>query len=88
MNEITATELGRNLSDVLSRVQYQGESFLIQRNGQPVATLGPARRGVSLRELLVELEKLRIEDSSFADDLEAAIEEGRRSRVMEPTWLA
>lgn len=84
--EITATELGRNLSDVLSRVQYQGESFVIQRNGRPIATLQPAGRSTSLHELLRELAELRTGDALFADDLAAAVEEGRRSKVTEGQW--
>jgi antitoxin (DNA-binding transcriptional repressor) of toxin-antitoxin stability system len=36
---ITATELARNLSDILNRVRYQGERFLVERNGEAVAVL-------------------------------------------------
>jgi prevent-host-death family protein len=84
--EITATELGRHLSDVLSRVQYRGESFVIQRNGRPIATLQPAGRSTSLHELLRELAELRTGDPLFADDLAAAVEEGRRSKVTDGQW--
>ena len=38
---ITATELSRSLSDILSRVRYKGETFIVERNGVPVATLAP-----------------------------------------------
>lgn len=38
---ISATELARKLGDVLSRVRYRGESFLVERNGAPVARLEP-----------------------------------------------
>jgi prevent-host-death family protein len=40
---ISATELARNLGDVLGRIRYQGESFTIERNGKPVARLTPVR---------------------------------------------
>ncbi len=41
--KLTATQLARSLSDVLNRVQYKGERFIVDRNGRPVATLGPAQ---------------------------------------------
>jgi hypothetical protein len=33
---ISATELARKLGDVLGRVRYRGESFIVERNGAPV----------------------------------------------------
>jgi prevent-host-death family protein len=71
---ITATELSRKLSDVLSRVQYKGESFVIERNGQPVGVLGPpeAEKGPTWGELIRALDGKLTGDSSFADDLEWA----------------
>lgn len=38
---ITATELARNLSDILNRVRYKGERFRVERNGEVIAVLGP-----------------------------------------------
>jgi antitoxin (DNA-binding transcriptional repressor) of toxin-antitoxin stability system len=40
--EVTATEAARNLGDLLARVRYRGESFLIRRGKVVVAQLGPA----------------------------------------------
>jgi len=40
--KITATELARNLSDILNRVRYQGETFSVERNGEVVAELTPS----------------------------------------------
>ena len=42
--KITATELARNLSDILNRVRYKGESFIVERNGEVVGELAPAKR--------------------------------------------
>jgi prevent-host-death family protein len=36
---ISATELARRLGDILGRVRYRGDSFLVERNGEPVARL-------------------------------------------------
>ena len=72
---ITATELAKSLSDILSRVYYQGESFVIERNGQVVAALMPpeSHTGVTLGELVAKLRErgLLPVDDKFADDLEA-----------------
>ena len=38
---LSATQLARNLSDILNRVKYNDEAFVIMRNGEAVATLAP-----------------------------------------------
>jgi len=70
--KITATELSRNLSDVLNRVAYRGEEFVVERNGEVVATVGPPPipKGVTLRELVQKLRELPRPDDKFFDDLE------------------
>ncbi len=70
---ITATELSRALSDVLNRVRYRGESFLIERNGEPVATLAPAAPPASttVRDLIDRLGDLTLPGEGFAEELEA-----------------
>ena len=51
-NTVTATELARNIGDILSRIRYRRESFLIERNGRPVARIVPfeAAREPTVRE--------------------------------------
>ena len=70
---ITATELARSLSDILNRVRYKGERFLVERNGQPVAALGPAgpALGATGRELAAKLKGIPMAGPDFANDLEA-----------------
>jgi prevent-host-death family protein len=71
--KISATELARNLSDILNRARYRGETFVIERNGEPVAKIEPPpKQGISLRELAALLSELPRLDDDFADDLEAA----------------
>lgn len=69
---LTATSLARDLSDVLSRVRYRGESFVIERAGEPVAVVSPppVRAGASLATLAALIQE-HGRDPSFADDLEA-----------------
>jgi len=70
--KITATELGRNLSDVLNRVHYRGEAFEIERNGRTVALLQPAdeKPNSTSRTLAEIMRGYSPADPSFADDLE------------------
>lgn len=68
---ISATELARRLGDVLGRVRYRGDSFVVERNGEPVARLEPVAgsSATSLREGFAAW-SLAERDSTFADDLE------------------
>ena len=38
---ISVTEAARNFAECVNRVRYQGASFLLQKNGTPVARLVP-----------------------------------------------
>ena len=81
---ITATELSRSLSDILSRVRYRGERFMIQRNGDIVATLVPVEqpKRMTFRELAELMEKLPWPLEGFADDLEEI--QASQPRIGEP----
>ena len=70
---LSATDLARSLSDVLNRVRYRGETFIIERNGEPVAALTPPvpTPGCTLADLVSRLGDLDLPGEGFADDLEA-----------------
>lgn len=74
MTTISATEAARNFSEMLNRVRYRGEEFVIVRGGETVARLGPepgaAHRPLANWSDLVALFARRRRDASFADDLE------------------
>ena len=69
---ISATRLARQLGDVLGRVRYRGESFVIERNGSVVARLLPAQDGrrTSVRNALDAWRDAGTADSDFAAVLE------------------
>jgi prevent-host-death family protein len=71
---ITATELSKRLSDVLNRVKYRGERFVVQKNGESVATIIPVgdAPGITVKELIEKIGDLPPIGSGFADDLESA----------------
>ena len=38
---MTATEAARGFSELLNRVRYRGETFIIERGGVPIGELAP-----------------------------------------------
>jgi antitoxin (DNA-binding transcriptional repressor) of toxin-antitoxin stability system len=69
---ISATTMARQLGDLLGRIRYRHESFIIERNGVVVARLIPAEpepRG-SLRAALDAWRAASEPDADFADALE------------------
>jgi antitoxin (DNA-binding transcriptional repressor) of toxin-antitoxin stability system len=73
---VTPTELAKSLSDILNRVQYLQERFLIERNGGPIAALIPASlapgSGITMGQLGALLMELALPGEGFAEDLEAS----------------
>ncbi len=83
-HRISATELARKLGDVLGRVRYRGESFIVERNGSPVARLEPvaAVPAATLREVLASW-RAGGPDAEFAAALERV---GEADRAPENPW--
>lgn len=82
---ITATELAKNLSDILNRVRYRGETFVVERNGDRMATIGPAgpSQHATLADVLADIGHLRVPDG-LGDDLEAI--QAAQPKAEFPTW--
>lgn len=70
-HRISSTELARRLGDVLGRVRYRGDSFLVDRNGEPVARVVPIAVGsaTSLREAIDAWSGAAKSDPTFGADL-------------------
>lgn len=68
---ISATQAARTFSDLLNRVCYRGEEFIVERGGEPVCTISPVKplqcTGVELAALLTSLPK---PDAAFWDTVE------------------
>ncbi len=81
---IAATQLARGLGDVLGRIRYRGESFLIERNGVPVARIGPVKpeKLPRLREVVEAWTSIEADDR-FALDLAAV---GAADAPAEDPW--
>lgn len=86
-HRISATELARSLGDVLARVRYRGDSFLVERNGDPVARLSPVAEGsvTTVREAFAAWSSVGEPDAAFADALERV---GAADRPPEDPWAS
>ncbi|WP_037069405.1 type II toxin-antitoxin system Phd/YefM family antitoxin [Pseudonocardia acaciae] len=87
MKEMTATEVARNFSAVLDSVEA-GETVVITRGGERVATVAPAPRanGGALIEVLREIQdRDDVFDDTFAANV-AAIREATRPELDTDPW--
>lgn len=71
-HRISSTDLARTLGDVLGRVRDLGDSFLIERNGDPVARLVPVpgTAPATVREGLKAWSEAGEPETEFADALD------------------
>jgi prevent-host-death family protein len=61
---ISVTEAARNFADCVNRVRYQNVSFVLLKNGTPVARLVPEqKRSCTGRELAAALRKVDLSES-------------------------
>ena len=82
---ISATETARRLSELMNRVRYRGESFIVERGGKPVCEILPAQparfSGKELADLLRSLPKPDEGYLALAEKLSA-----KQSTVAESRW--
>lgn len=74
--DITVTEAARNFADCVNRAHYQNVTFVLRRNGSPVARLVPDGEKVCTgRELAAALTDAGLTDAeakAWHDDLRGA----------------
>jgi antitoxin (DNA-binding transcriptional repressor) of toxin-antitoxin stability system len=71
-HRITASLLARRLGDVLSRVRYRGETFLVERHNVTIARIEPTddQPQAALADAARAWMAGHDSDPSFADDIE------------------
>lgn len=70
-SRISATQAARTFSDLLNRVRYRGEEFVIERGGEPVGRLIPARPATrTVADLVQLLRSIPKPDDEYWDILE------------------
>jgi len=69
---ISSTELARTIGDVLGRIRFRRDTFIVEKNGKPVAVLAPyaGKRPMRLAEALRAWCEAGVPDVDFADLLE------------------
>lgn len=80
---VSATEAVRTFSDLLNRIRYRGEEFVVERAGEPVCRMTPAAlpRRLTLRELASLLREIPNADAGYASDVRRAVRsQGRLPR--------
>jgi antitoxin (DNA-binding transcriptional repressor) of toxin-antitoxin stability system len=85
--EITVTEAARNFAECVNRAHYQNVTFVLLKNGSPVARLVPDRAKTCFgRDLAGALSKLGLPESeakAWSRDLKAA---RKRLKVPMDRW--
>ena len=86
-HRISATELARQLGDILGRIRYRGDMFLVERNGEAVARVVPIEglSKTSLDEALRGWRAAGAPEADFADDLERV---GAADRPPDDPWAS
>ena len=74
-HRISATDLARRVGDILGRIRYRGDSFLVERNGEVVARVVPVTEhpAATLREAAAAWTGAGPTDGAFADDLDRVV---------------
>lgn len=75
MKRISATEASRTFSELLNRVRYRGDSFVVERGGEPICRIVPASmpKAVTLRAFAELLANAPKPDGEFEVDVRKAI---------------
>jgi antitoxin (DNA-binding transcriptional repressor) of toxin-antitoxin stability system len=90
--KLTVTEAVRNFSEILGRVRFKGERFVLLKGGKPVAELAPTDAAAPVRlgdlpAILDALPHLEPDDAErFDNDLESA--RGATGAAPAPPWAS
>jgi prevent-host-death family protein len=92
-SEISATEAARRFSEVVNRVRYRNETFVVKRGGEPVCEIVPVRtKTFTGRDFVGLLQSLPRPDKEFLDTVEKHVRrqpkteksKQRKSRASKP----
>jgi antitoxin (DNA-binding transcriptional repressor) of toxin-antitoxin stability system len=56
--KISATQAARSFSDVVARVRYQGEEFIVEKGGEAVCKISPLPSGSSVNSTIGDVLQL------------------------------
>lgn len=78
MKTLSVTEVARNFSAVMDRIEIDQEEVVLVRNHKPIARLVPEPSALNALEVMGDL--FRTLDDATADALTAAVACGRKGR--------
>jgi len=82
---ITATQAVRSFSELLNRVKYRGEEFIVERGGEAICRISPiTSSGTTLADLAGLLKSLPRMDEEYLKAVEEAARQKRE--VPESPW--
>ncbi len=84
-SEISATEAARRFSEVLNRVRYRNETFIVKRGGEPICEIAPVRAATFTgRELVELLRSLPHPDKEYLETIEQHVR--RQPKAEKSKW--
>jgi prevent-host-death family protein len=82
---ITVTEAARNFADCVNRARYQGTTFVLHKNGVPVARIVPEERKPRTGREIAAALRVALKDVHLGEDEATAwlhdIEESRKNLI-------
>jgi antitoxin (DNA-binding transcriptional repressor) of toxin-antitoxin stability system len=80
---ISVTEAARNFADCVNRAHYQGMTFVLYKNGAPVARIVPEKRKPRTGREIAEALRVALKDVHLSEEEATAwlldLEEARKS---------
>ncbi len=86
MRQVTATELARNLREVLDRVEFQREEHLVLRNQHQIARILPGPAHQTAQEAMGDLYRILSEDTGADWVLDSRTGGGHRLDELRDPW--
>jgi prevent-host-death family protein len=83
--EISATDARRRFSEILNRVRYRNETFVVKRRGEPICEIVPVRiAAFTGRDLVELLRSLPHPDKDYLDTVERHVR--KQPRTEKSRW--
>jgi prevent-host-death family protein len=80
-SEISATEAARRFSEVVNRVRYRNETFVVKRGGEPVCEIVPVRtKTFTGRDFVGSLRSIPHPGKEYLDAVEEHVRKQPRTR--------
>jgi prevent-host-death family protein len=84
-SEISATDAARRFSQVVNRVRYRNETFIVKRGGVPVCEIVPVRNATFTgREFVELLRSLPHPDKEYLETVEKHVR--RQPKAEKSKW--